>query len=349
MPRRLNTGDHNGVSKAKEAQDDLDTAPYMPSFSTQAPFRSRTQIQDHTYAHESPPEEARLTDLSYVIITAARNEEAFIERIIEAMLAQTVAPLRWLIVSDGSTDRTDEIIKAYAADFPLIQYIRRETRGKRSFANKIHAFDLAYQHVRGLCFEFIGNLDADIIVPATYYMNLLDRFRSYPTLGLTSGFIDQNHGGMVIPRDFSTADSTPHGAQLVRRSCFEQFGGYLPLEFGGEDWCAEVNARRNGWTVRSFAEIRATQIRETNNGRDLLKDRLREGRMDYSMGSLLAFEVLKCARRLGQRPYILGALVRLGGFLASYLVRLPRLVPGDVIAFLRKEQWGRLRSLTFID
>ncbi len=318
-------------------------------FPQQTPLMHCNLLKEPDNSLESALEDQIPGESPYVIITAARNEEAFIGRTIEAVLAQTVQPLRWLIVSDGSTDRTDEIIQSYAVRNPHLQYARRETRSLRSFANKNHAFDLAYQQVKGLSFEFIGNLDADIEVPPKYYESLLDRFGRDPKLGLASGFIDQAEDGIVILRDFSAGASVPHGAQLVRRRCFEQIGGYLPLEYGGEDWCAELSARMNGWLARSFTETHVIQLREADKGRRALQVRLREGKMDYFMGSLLLFEVLKCGRRLRQRPYVLGALARLSGYLLSYLRGLPRKAPDDVISFLRKEQWGRLRSLVFMD
>jgi GT2 family glycosyltransferase len=280
--------------------------------------------------------------VSYVIITAARNEEAFIGNVIESVLAQTVHPLAWVIVSDGSTDGTDDIVKSYADRCSWIRYLRRDVRSERNFANKIHAFDLAYQQVRGVPFEFIGNLDADIVVPPTYYENLLGRFISDPKLGLTSGFIDQLRYGKVILEAFSAPESVPHGAQLVRRTCFEQIGGYLPLEDGGEDWCAQVSARTLGWNTSSFPEIRATELRDTEAEGPVLARRIKEGRMDYSMGSLPAFELIKCMRRVRERPFVVGAMTRLASYCLQSIRRAPRPIPPEVIRSLRKEQRARL-------
>jgi glycosyltransferase involved in cell wall biosynthesis len=280
--------------------------------------------------------------VSYIIITAARNEDAFIGSVIESVLSQTVHPLAWVIVSDASTDGTDDIVKRYADGCSWIRYLRRDVRSERNFANKIHAFDLAYQQVKGVPFEFIGNLDADIVVAPTYYEGLLGRFVRDRKLGLASGFIDQLQCGEVILAGFRPPESVPHGAQLVRRTCFEQIGGYLPLEDGGEDWCAQVSARMLGWNASSFPEIRATELRDAAGEGPVLARRIKEGRMDYSMGCLPAFELIKCMRRVRERPFVVGAMTRLSSYCLQSIRRPPRLVPREVIQSLRKEQRKRL-------
>jgi len=268
------------------------------------------------------------------------------------VLAQTVRPLAWLIVSDGSTDETDEIVTRYAESLGWLGYLRRDVRSERNFANKIHAFDLGYQQVKPLPFQYVGNLDADIAPPPTYYESLLAQFAKDPKLGLASGFIDHLQCGKVIQEDFSAPESVPHGAQLVRRSCFEQIGGYIPLENGGEDWCAQVTAKMLGWNAKSFPEIRATELRNVTGEGPVLARRIKEGRMDYSMGSLPAFELVKCIRRIRESPFLVGAMTRLASYCLQNIRQAPRPVPREVIQSLRKEQrerlWGPLsRSLAF--
>ena len=103
-----------------------------------------------------------LTLPSYVLITPARNEAQFIELTIKSVVAQTVLPLKWVIVSDGSTDGTDDIVRKYAADHPWIELVRMPERRERHFAGKVHAFNAGYARVRDLVYEVIGSLDGDI-------------------------------------------------------------------------------------------------------------------------------------------------------------------------------------------
>src|SRR4030095_7573955 len=100
--------------------------------------------------------------MKYVLITPARNEERFIEKTLASMVAQTMLPERWVIVDDGSTDRTAEIVQGYAKQFRWIELAQRPQRQDRNFAGKAHAFNAGFERVRSFQFEVIGNLDADI-------------------------------------------------------------------------------------------------------------------------------------------------------------------------------------------
>ena len=279
---------------------------------------------------------------AYVIITAARNEAAYIGTVIESVLAQTVHPLVWVIVSDGSTDGTDDIVKRYADSCSWIRYLRRDVRSERNFANKIHAFNQGYAAVLDMPYDLIGNLDADVQLPPEYYSDLMAKFAEDEFLGIASGIKNETRAGVVKASRFVSATSVPHSAQLVRRSCFEEIGGYLPLSDGGEDWCAEVTARMLGWKACSFLEIPATELRDAAGEGPVLARRAKEGRMDYSMGSLPSFEFVKCMRRIGQRPFVVGALTRLSSYYLQTIRLAPRPVPREVIRFLRKEQGQRL-------
>src|SRR5271157_3606003 len=99
---------------------------------------------------------------AYVLITAARDEAEFIERTIRSVVSQAVRPLKWVIVSDGSTDGTDDIVSKYAAEYPWIELVRMPERRDRHFAGKVHAFNAGYGRVTDLEYGVIGNLDGDV-------------------------------------------------------------------------------------------------------------------------------------------------------------------------------------------
>src|SRR5215467_6869786 len=101
-------------------------------------------------------------NLEYVVITPARNEAHFIEQTLKSVTSQTVLPLKWVIVSDGSTDGTDDIVKQYAAQYPWIELLRMPERAERHFAGKVHAFNAGYTRVRDTEYDVVVSLDADI-------------------------------------------------------------------------------------------------------------------------------------------------------------------------------------------
>src|SRR5579862_7463392 len=117
---------------------------------------------------------------TYVLITPARNEAQFIEETIKSVVAQTVRPLKWVIVSDGSTDATDDIVNRYAADNPWIDLVRMPERSERHFAGKVHAFNAGHDRLRDLQYEVIGSLDADISFDHDYFSFLLQKLAESP-------------------------------------------------------------------------------------------------------------------------------------------------------------------------
>jgi glycosyltransferase involved in cell wall biosynthesis len=281
----------------------------------------------------------------YVLLTAAYNEAKFIGQTIESVISQTVLPVRWIIVSDGSSDGTDEIVRGYAARCEFIQFRRVDSTEPRGTVRKVKALDVGYRELQGLNYTLLGNVDADVSLPKCYFELLGKRFQSDPALGIGGGLIYEKHRGEFRPRLSNNERSVAHAAQVVRRECYEEIGGYLPLKYGGEDWCAEVNARMNGWTVKSFADLRVMHHKATGSADRALRHRFRQGKMDYAFGSHPVFELFKCARRIPDRPFAVGAIARLLGFTCSWAKVEPREVPLEFMGFLRREQKQRLKFL----
>jgi glycosyltransferase involved in cell wall biosynthesis len=282
---------------------------------------------------------------AYVLMTAAYNEEANIAKTIESILSQTVLPKRWMIVSDGSFDRTDEIVQDYAKKHSFIRFLRMTRAPGRSFRSKVVALRSSSQQLEEVNFDFIGNLDADVSVDPSYFENLMVRFRKNPELGLAGGFVYEEKNGEFRSRTANRVYSVAHAAQLVRRECYEAIGGYAVLEFGGEDWHAQTSARMKGWIAEAFPELKIFHHRNTGEGDNLVRHKFRQGRMDHAFGSNPVFETFKCIERIPEKPFLIGSIARLIGFSWSYLHRDKRDVSPEFIAFLRKEQEQKLSSL----
>jgi biofilm PGA synthesis N-glycosyltransferase PgaC len=282
---------------------------------------------------------------AYVLATAAYNEEANIGKTIESVLAQTELPQRWVIVSDGSLDRTDEIVQGYAEKYPFIRLLRVTRPPGRSFRSKVLALLAGIKLLADASFKFIGNLDADISIEPSYFADLITRFEREPKMGLAGGFVYEGKEGEIRSRSINRVYSVAHAAQLVRRECYEAIGGYAVLEYGGEDWHAQTSARMMGWSAQAFPELKIFHHRGTGEGGNLVRHRFRQGRMDYSFGSDPVFEVFKSLQRLAEKPFFIGTVARLVGFFWSSMIREPRPVSDDFIAFLRAEQKKKTLSL----
>jgi glycosyltransferase involved in cell wall biosynthesis len=281
----------------------------------------------------------------YVLMTAAYNEAANIERTIQSVVAQTVRPLKWVIVSDNSTDQTDQIVQSYAEKYPFIRLLRVDRNAGHNFGAKVLALRRAEKLFDGIDYDFIGNLDADISLDGRYYEELLEHFERDPKLGITSGFVHEDHGNGFRSRWFNSVANVPHAAQLVRRECYRAIDGYAVLKYGGEDWYAQTCAKMRGWHVEAFPQLEVLHHRHTGGSTHPLRSAFRLGRLDYSFGTGLVFEAAKCARKFRDKPYVLAGVTRLLGFAWSLLSREERAVSREFADFLRQEQRSRIPLL----
>lgn len=278
----------------------------------------------------------------YVLLTAAKDEEACLGEVIELVARQTVLPCAWHIVDDGSTDRTAEIVRRYAKVHPFIRLHGSGSRGGRNFGSQYKALQAAYQLARSTDFEFVAVQDADQApAHADYYERLLNRLQREPSLGMTSGMVYERHRGGWRYRASNSRHATA-GSVVFRRACFEAIGGYTPLEYGGSDWLAQLDAKMAGWSVSTVADLRILHYRPTSSAGGLWRGRFREGLMDASFGTHPVFEILKCGRRALARPFLLGAVVRFSGYLCWHLNGRPPVLPSAKVAFVRREQMARL-------
>jgi len=282
---------------------------------------------------------------NYALMTAAYNEDAYIEKTLKSVVSQTVRPVRWVVVSDSSSDRTDEIVQAYAAKHNFIRFLRVTKTPGRDFQSKIVALRKGAHLLDGVAYDFIGNVDADLSLEPKYFEELLSRFEKDPRLGLTGGFVYEDHGSGFQTCWFNSINDVGHAAQLVRRECYEQIGGYQILKYGGEDWLAQTCAKMHGWNVQSVPELKIFHYRPVGTGSRAFRNSYRQGKMDYALGSDPLFEVIKCFRRFREKPFLLSSFIRLFGFISHGLSGEPRAVPEDAAAFLRREQRQRVTGL----
>ncbi len=281
--------------------------------------------------------------MKYVLITPAHNEERFIRKTLDSMVAQTWLPERWLIVDDGSTDQTPEIVQTYARRHPWIGLGIQPQRLDRSFAGKVHAFNAGLARVQSLEFDVIGNLDADLSFEPDYLAFLMQKFSEDPKLGVAgTPFIED---GYDSARDsFEGENHVAGGCQLFRRQCFEQIGGFTPNRAGGIDWIAVTTARMKGWRTRSFPEKRFHHYRTLGTaGRSSVAASFSYGEKDYYLGGSPLWQLFRVAYRTMKHPVEGAAL--LFGYCWAALRRTKRPVSPELMRFHRGEQMNKLRAI----
>jgi poly-beta-1,6-N-acetyl-D-glucosamine synthase len=282
--------------------------------------------------------------LKYVLITPARNEADYIELTIKSMVAQTVRPLKWVVVSDGSTDGTDEIVNKYLPDNPWIELLRMPERKERHFAGKVHAFNAGYARVNDLDYDVIGNLDGDVAFDAEYYEFLLGKFAENSQLGVVGTPFKE--GSFQYDYNFTSIEHVSGQCQLFRRKCFEDIGGYLPRRIGGIDSVAVMSARMKGWKTRTFVEKTFDHFRPmgsaTENPR---KAAFKLGRADYILGTHPVWQFFRCVYKMTKRPYVVSGSICLAGFVWAAITRAEKDVPEDMVKFRRAEEMRRSRAI----
>ncbi len=280
----------------------------------------------------------------YVLITPARNEVRLIEQTIQSVVRQTVLPLRWVIVSDGSTDGTDDIVRHYAAEHDWIELLSLPGRKERHFAGKAHAFNAGKARVDGLPYEVIANLDADITFESDYFAFLIEKLTKDPLLGVIgTPYVETNR--KIYDYRYVSIEHVSGACQVFRRECYEAIGGYAAVKVGTIDCIAVITARMKGWKTRTFTEKVCHHHRIVGTAQaSPAKARFVSGVMDYTMGNHPLWQLFRTTYQMGQKPYVIRGLEIWAGYAWALLCRAERPVSREFVAFYQREQMQRLRQ-----
>jgi poly-beta-1,6-N-acetyl-D-glucosamine synthase len=283
--------------------------------------------------------------MKYVLITPAHNEQQFIEQTLSSMLVQTAPPERWVIVDDGSTDNTAEIIESYSQRCPWIDLQRLPQREERSFSRKVHAFNAGLEQVRNLQFDVIGNLDADLSFEPDYLEFLMSKFAEDPSLGVAgTPFTEDGYDSAV--HSFEGANHVAGGCQLFRRACFDKIGGYVANPAGGIDWIAVTSARMMGWKTQSFPDKRFHHYRTLGTaGKSDMAALFSYGQKDFYLGNSPIWEAFRILYRGTKKPIGLGAASLLAGYSWAALTGTKKAVSPELMRFHRREEMRKLRAI----
>ena len=272
----------------------------------------------------------------YVLISPCRNESRFMRRTIESVLAQTVLPIEWIIVDDGSTDTTPMVLAEYASKHGWIKIITRSDRGTRSVGpGVIDAFNSGYEAIGSSDYAFLCKLDLDLWLPPRYFEILIERMNANPLIATCSGkaYLEEN-GQLVSERH---GDDTSLGmTKFYRRACFERIGGFVrEVMWDGID-CHQC--RMHGWIACSWddPDLRFVHLRPMGSSQQsVYAGRMRHGYGQYFMGTGFLYMAASALSRLNQKPYVLGSLAMLWGWLTSAVLRKPRFDNAEFRRFLR--------------
>jgi biofilm PGA synthesis N-glycosyltransferase PgaC len=281
-------------------------------------------------------EEKALGAKRYVIITPVRDEEAYIKKTIESVLSQTILPLRWVIVDDGSTDNTVKIANDYAGAHRWIQLILRENRGfRKPGLGVMEAFYEGLSSLGSREWDFIVKMDGDLSFDHDYFERCFEEFKNDRKLGIAGGMIYHvNKGSLHIENHplFHVRGAT----KIYRRECWDAIGGLIKAT--GWDTIDEVKASMLGWRTRSFPELKVIHYRLTGTANGIWRNYVKNGRANYISGYHPLFMLLKCMKRTFQKPYLIGAIALTYGFFGGYLTRSDQIKDRQLINYIRQQQ-----------
>jgi biofilm PGA synthesis N-glycosyltransferase PgaC len=279
----------------------------------------------------------------YVLITPARNEAKLIEQTLKSVVSQTVKPRKWVIVNDGSSDGTEEIVRRYAEAHSWIELVQMPERRERNFAGKALAVRTGQASLGELEYDVIGNLDADVSFEPDYFAFLMDRFAENPRLGV-GGTAFREKGNLNYNYEFVGIEHVSGMCQMFRRECFEAIGGYPTIKSGGIDLIAVLSARAKGWETRTFLD--KSFIHHRSQGGALhngLRERLHVGHKDYLIGNHPLWEIFRSAYQMTRKPYFIGGFLVLAAYSWNAIRGVERSIPKELMALRRREQLRRLK------
>lgn len=282
----------------------------------------------------------RVPSRAYVVVSPGRNEAKFMRRTLDSMVAQTLRPALWVIVDDGSTDESPEILAEYTAQHDWIRVVRREDRGHRAVGpGVIDAFYAGWETVDASQFDYLCKLDLDLDLPEGYFEGLIAEMEADPRLGTCSGkaYYYDDAGAKIWER---MGDEMSVGAsKFYRRACFEDIGGFVrQVMWDGLD-CHMV--RWKGWRACAFGrdELAFEHLRPMGSSQSNIHvGRRRHGAGQWFMGSDPLYFIATAVYKMAHPPYITGGLASLQGFFGAMVKRAPQFDAPEVRAFIRRYQ-----------
>ena len=283
-------------------------------------------------------------DRSYVLISPCRNEADYMRRTLDSVVAQTLTPTLWVIVDDGSTDETPQILADYAAQHDWIRVVQKPDRGHRAVGpGVVEAFYVGYNSIDPSQFTYSCKLDLDLDLPPRYFETLIEKMEADPRLGTCSGKPYVRQGGQLVSE--RRGDEMSVGmTKFYRQSCFEDIGGYVHEVMWDAIDCHK--ARQLGWIAVSWndQDLRFEHLRPMGSSqKSVFTGRRRHGFGQYYMGSDPAYFVATGLYRMAHPPYVLGGLATIQGYLGAWLRREKQHGDAELRAFIRAYQRRALK------
>jgi glycosyltransferase involved in cell wall biosynthesis len=281
-----------------------------------------------------------INNIRYAIISPVRNESLHIEKTILAVISQTIQPEKWIIVNDGSTDNTSDIVRKYSLIHKWIHLIDKENRGYAEPGRGVmEAFYHGYNNINIDDYDYIVKLDGDLDFQANYFESIFHEFGKNNKLGIASGVCFISRKGKM-ERENHPEFHVRGASKVYKVACWKDIGGLI--EHRGWDIIDEMKAQSLGWETKSFQNLHIIHYKPTGYNTGSYKWTIILGKANYYCGYHPLFVVAKCIKRMFKIPYIIGGLGILYGYFNDYIKNSEQVNDRDVINFIQKEQINKL-------
>ncbi len=274
--------------------------------------------------------------IKYVIISPVRNEEEYVGKTIDSVIKQTILPVEWIMVNDGSSDKTAEIITRYMLQYPWIKLINLKDRGfYYPGTGVVHVFQKGLEQVLTNNWDFLVKLDCDLEFRNDYFEQIFAEFIINPRLGIASGCTYKPVKGDLV-RESAQPDHPCGASKVYRKDCWKEIGGLLPVP--GWDLADILKARMLKWDTRCFFELKLTHFRPGGSRRKgLVKPKFLQGRFEYRHGYSFFYTFLKASKNIFSKPVVIGSIGKVAGYIWAFASRDPYLFDPEMRKFLRSK------------
>jgi len=282
--------------------------------------------------------------MDYYIVIPAHNEEAFIALTLESLISQTVLPKKAVVVNDNSTDKTAEIVTAFAKENPFITLVNKTSEAIHLPGSKvIQAFHKGFETLDEN-YDVIVKLDADLILPNNYFETVLNIFEEDATIGMAGGFAYIEKNGQWILENLTDKDHIRGAFKAYRKACFQQIGNLKPAM--GWDTVDELLSKFYGWKVVTDSSLIVKHLKPTGANYNKTA-RYKQGEAFYTLGYGFLITSIASAKLAMMKKKPLLFLDYIKGFVKAKSAKTPLLVTPEQAKFIRKYRLQKMKEKLF--
>ncbi len=276
-----------------------------------------------------------------LIITPFLNEDAVLRELIESFIAQSNPITRWVLVDDGSTDKSVEIIKEYLEKYDWIRLVQLNHNQKRSIGAKIiNAFNSGLATENPADYNIIMKIDADLVLPSNYVQEITKEFEENPRLGLCGGVCGLVVDGEIKLEQKTNLDHVRGALKAYRLDCFKEIGGLVNKM--GWDSVDEYKTRFANWEVKVLPNLMVAHLKETNIKTGHAKASFKNGIMLYTIRFDFPLLMTNVLKRLFWKPYIIQGLAIFAGYFYALFTREERIINPQLGTFIRSYRYSKI-------